>query len=332
MSGLKRGKNQAEREEGGIGKKKGEAERGEKEGNGGAREPRKPDAENERKRDEGQKGRTASREERDERRKRERGDEIRRMAVHGAFARRGAERRRIRRLGRNAKREARRGKRGEGPCEALDDGDGIRNGAGAQREREERNDCDGGKTPPPGFAGSPLREGAGAARRGVARLAPPLGELASETRLRGFLAPPLGELASEASLRGFLAPPLGELASEARLRGSDEEQPAEETGGGHARRDGGRYRIDDCSGSGRGPRSYREQRESRDETDDVAARARRGGRAFAAPRAGRKLARRPPAGGARNAKKQRLRSGSHAAESTRSRTARQAGQDFGTIL
>ena len=315
MAGMKRNRNKAEREEGGIGKKKGEAERGEKEGNGGARETRKPNAENERKRDVGQKGWTANREEGGERSERECGDEIRRMAAQCAFARRGAERRRVRRLGRNAQREECRGKRGEGPCEALDDGDGIRNGTGAQREREEGGEQGGGKTPPPGFAGSPLREGAGAARRGVARL-----------------APPLGELASEASLRGFLAPPLGELASEARLRGSDEEQPAEETGGGHARRDGGRYRIDDCSGSGRGPRSYREQRESRDETDDVAARARRGGRAFAAPRAGRKLARRPPAGGARNAEKQRLRSGSHAAESTRSRTARQAGQDFGTIL
>ena len=270
MAGLKRGKNQAEREEGGIGKKKGEAERGEKEGNGGARETSKPDAENERKRDEGQKGRTASREERDDRRERERGDEIRRMAAQGAFARRGAERRRVRRLGRNAQREECRGKRGEGPCEALDDGDGIRNGAGAQREREERNDCGGGKTPPPGFAG--------------------------------------------------------------RLRGSNKEQPAEETGGDHARRDGGRYRIDGCSGSGRGPRGHCEQRESRDETDDVASRARRGGRSLAAPRAGRKLARRPPAGGARNAEKQRLRSGSHAAKSTRSRIARQARQDFGTIL
>jgi len=298
MAGMKRNRNKAEREEGGIGKKKGEAERGEKEGNGGARETSKPDAENERKRDEGRKGRTASREERDERRERECGDEIRRMAAQGAFARRGAERRRVRRLGRNAQREARRGKRGECPCEALDDGDGIRNGAGAQREREERNDCSGGKTPPPGFAGSPLREGAGAMRRGIARL----------------------------------APPLGELASEARLRGSNEEQPAEQTGGGHARRDGGRYRIGGCSGSGRGSRGHREQRESRDETDDVSSRARRNGRALAAPRAGRKLARRTPAGGARNAEKQRLRSGSHAAESTRSRTARQAGQDFGTIL
>lgn len=102
MEGLKRGKNQAEREEGGIGKKKGEAERGEKEGNGGARETSKPDSENERKRDEGQKGRTASREERDERRERECGDEIRCMAAQGAFARRGAERRCVRRLGRNA--------------------------------------------------------------------------------------------------------------------------------------------------------------------------------------------------------------------------------------
>jgi len=298
MSGLKRGKNQAEREEGGIGKEKGEDEHREKEGNGGARETSKPDAENERKRDEGQKGWTANREEDGERRERERGDEIRRMAAQGAFARRGAERRRVRRLGRNAQREARRGKRGEGPCEALDDGDGIRNGAGAQREREEGDDCGGGKTPPPGFAGSPLREGAGAARRGIARL----------------------------------APPLGELASEARRRGSNEEQPAEQTGGGHARRDGGRYRIDGCSGSGRGPRGHCNQRGPRDETDDVASRARRNGRAFAAPRAGRKLARRPPAGGARNAEKQRLRSGSHAAESTRSRTARQAGQDFGIIL
>lgn len=53
MAGLKRGKNQAEREEGGIGKKKGEAERGEKEGNGGAREPREPDTEDERQGDEG---------------------------------------------------------------------------------------------------------------------------------------------------------------------------------------------------------------------------------------------------------------------------------------
>ena len=250
---MKRNRNKAEREEGGIGKKKGEAERGEKEGNGGARETSKPDAENERKRDVGQKGWTANREEGGERSERERGDEIRRMAAQCAFARRGAERRRVWRLSRNAQREECRGKRGEGPCEALDDGDGIRNGAGAQREREEGNDYGGGKTPPPGFAGSPLREGAGAARRGIARL----------------------------------APPLGELASEERRRGSDEGQPAEETGGGHARRDGGRYRIDDCSGSGRGPRSYREQRESRDKARDVGARAGRGGRVLAAPGAGR---------------------------------------------
>ena len=131
MAGLKRGKNQAEREEGGIGKKKGEAERGEKEGNGRARETSKPDAENERKRDEGQKGRTGSREEDDKRRERERGNEIRRMAAQCAFARRGAERRRVWRLSRNAQREECRGKRGEEPCEALDDRDGIRNGAGA---------------------------------------------------------------------------------------------------------------------------------------------------------------------------------------------------------
>ena len=216
MAGLKRGKNQAEREEGGIGKKKGEAERGEKEGNGGARETRKPNAENERKRNVGQKGWTANREEGGERSERERGDEIRRMAAQCAFARRGAERRRVWRLSRNAQREECRGKRGEGPCEALDDGDGIRNGTGAQREREERGEQGGGKTPPPGFAGSPLREGAGAARRGVARL----------------------------------APPLGEPASEARRRGSDKEQPAEETGGDHARRDGGRYRIDPGSPAG----------------------------------------------------------------------------------
>ena len=267
MADMKRNRNKTEREEGGIGKKKSEAERGEKEGNGGAREPRKPDAENERKRDEGQKEWTANREEGGERSERERGDEIRRMAAQCAFARRGAERRRVRRLGRNAQREECRGKRGECPCEALDDGDWIRNGASAQRERKERGEQGGGKTPPPGFAGSPLREGAGAARRGVARL----------------------------------APPLGELASEARRRGSDKEQPAEETGGGHARRDGGRHRIGGCSGSGRGSRGHREQRESRDETDDVASRARRNGRALAAPRAGRKLARRPPAGGTRNA-------------------------------
>ena len=169
MAGLKRGKNQAEREEGGIGKKKGEAERGEKEGNGGARETSKPDSENERKRDEGRKGRTGNREEDDKRRERERGNEIRRMAAQGAFARRGAERRRVWRLSRNAQREECRGKRGEGPCEALDDGDGIRNGTGAQREREERGEQGGGKTPPPGFAGSPLREGAGATRRGERR-------------------------------------------------------------------------------------------------------------------------------------------------------------------
>ena len=48
-------------------------ERGEKERNGGARETRKPDAENERKRDEGQKGWTANREEGGERSERERG-------------------------------------------------------------------------------------------------------------------------------------------------------------------------------------------------------------------------------------------------------------------
>ena len=263
---MKRNRNKAEREEGGIGKKKGEAERGEKEGNGGARETSKPDAENERKRDVGQKGWTANREEGGERSERERGDEIRRMAAQCAFARRGAERRRVWRLSRNAQREECRGKRGEGPCEALDDGDGIRNGTGAQREREERGEQGGGKTPPPGFAGSPLREGAGATRRGIARLAPPLGELESEARRRGFLAPP---------------------ASEERRRGPNKEQPAEETGGGRARRDSGRRGAMAPSGGGIDPRGEREQGQSRDKARDVGARAERGGRVLAAPRAGR---------------------------------------------
>ena len=175
------------------------------------------------------------------------------MAAQCAFARRGAERRRVWRLSRNAQREARHGKRGKDPCEALDDGDGIRNGAGAQREREKGNDYGGGKTPPPGFAGSPLREGAGATRRGIARL----------------------------------APPLGELASEERRRGSDKEQPAEETGGGRARRDSGRRGAMAPSGGGIDPRGEREQGQSRDKARDVGARAGRGGRVLAAPGAGR---------------------------------------------
>lgn len=188
------------------------------------------------------------------------------MTTQRADARRGAARRRIRRLGRNAQREARHGKRGEDPCEALDDGDGIRNGAGAQREREEENDYGGGKTPPPGFAESPLREGAGATRRGIARLAPPPGELESEARRRGFLAPP---------------------ASEERRRGPNKEQPAEETGGGRARRDSGRRGAMAPSGGGIDPRGERELGQSRDKARNVGARAGRGGRVLAAPGAGR---------------------------------------------
>ena len=280
MAGMKRNRNKAEREEGGIGKKKGEAERGEKEGNGGARETRKPNAENERKRDVGQKGWTANREEGGERSERECGDEIRRMAAQCAFARRGAERRRVWRLSRNAQREECRGKRGEGPCEALDDGDGIRNGTGAQREREEGGEQGGGKTPPPGFAGSPLKEETDAPRRGIARQ----------------------------------APQLGELTSEASLKGSTKEDPAEEPGGCRrkARRDGGHDRRMRGAGCGRGSRGRHKKTQPCGEARKVAARTRREGRSLAAPRAGRKLARRPPAGRTADGNKEGLRGVAHA--------------------
>ena len=59
-------------------------------------------------------------------------------------------------------------------------------------------------TPSPGFAGSPLREGAGAVRRG--------------SSLRVFAQPVFVPLRS--APRADLAPPLGELSSEARLWGS----------------------------------------------------------------------------------------------------------------
>ncbi len=108
--------------------------------------------------------------------------------------------------------------------------------------------------------------------------------------------------------------------------GNGEEETGEEAGRRrrNACRDGGLYRIAIRCGSGHGPRGRREKRPAGNETHEIAARARRSGRPFAAPRAGREFSHRPAADGAADGKQKGLRGGTHAPESTRRGAARQA--------
>ena len=183
------------REKRGVRKKKREARRGEEKRRGGPCEAREPDAEDEREPGEGKERRSAHREDRGKGGERKRGGEIRRVAAQRADDRGSAGRGRVRRFGRNAQCETRRGERGKEPREARGGGERIRNGEEAEAEGEKGGQKGGGQTPPPGFAGSPLKEGAG-----FPRLLPPggwLGNGEEETgKKSGGETPPPGSAGS----------------------------------------------------------------------------------------------------------------------------------------